>query len=163
MSKIDRDKLIRFLQEKWQGRTCPMCQHGNWNVSEQVFEMREFNDGNLRLGGNSSILPLIPVTCSKCGNTIFVNAIVAGLVKNNVDKGDEMNELNKRINDKFSQTKQESSDSNLNNYIDEYCPLLDETDIQRANDHEFTLKVIAILIILLFLSSFVIGFCAMFG
>jgi len=60
-------------------------------------------------------------------------------------------EINKRVNDKFFQT------------ID-YEPLPEEeTDIQRANDPKFTLKVIAIMIIVLFLSLFVIGFCAMFG
>lgn len=37
-----------------------------------------------------------------------------------------------------------------------------ESDIQKANDPKFTLKVIAMMIIVLFLSSFVIGFCAMF-
>ena len=82
MSKINSDKVIRFLQEKWQGRTCPMCQAGNWSVSDQVFEMREFNGGNRILGGKSSILPVIPVTCANCGNIIFVNAIVAGLIRN---------------------------------------------------------------------------------
>lgn len=60
-----------------------------------------------------------------------------------------MNEINKRVNDKFFQT------------ID-YESLPEETDIQRANDPKFTLKVIAMMIIVLFLSSFVIGFCAMF-
>ncbi len=83
MSKIDSNKVIRFLKEKWQGRTCPMCQAGNWSVSDQVFEMREFHNGNFVLGGNSSIIPIIPVTCANCGHIIFVNAIVAGFVGNN--------------------------------------------------------------------------------
>lgn len=82
MSKIDSNKVITFLQDKWKGRTCPMCQNGNWSVSEQIFEIREFHDGNLALGG--SIFPVIPITCSNCGNVFFVNAIVAGLIKNEV-------------------------------------------------------------------------------
>lgn len=49
------------------------------------------------------------------------------------------------------------------NYVDEKCPLLDETDILSASDPKFTLKILAVMIIVLFLSSFVIGFCAMFG
>ena len=37
---------------------------------------------NLVLGGaKSSIVPVIPVTCSKCGNTVFINAIVANLLE----------------------------------------------------------------------------------
>ena len=103
-----------------------------------------------------------------------------------------MNEIVKRINDKFFQTingtincascdfmqrvgdnrqfvickrtNRELLSDNLNDYVDEKCPLLlDETDIQRANDPKFTLKIIAMMIIVLFLSSFVIGFWAMIG
>lgn len=48
----------------------------------KVFELREFNDGNFVLGGpNSSIVPLIPVTCDKCGNTVLINALSTELVK----------------------------------------------------------------------------------
>lgn len=47
----------------------------------QIFELREFNDGNFVLGPNSAITPVIPVTCSNCGNTVFVNALIAGLLK----------------------------------------------------------------------------------
>ena len=50
----------------------------------------------------------------------------------------------------------------LNMYIDEKCPLPDETDIQRANDPKFTLKVIAMMIVVLFTSVFIIGMCMMF-
>lgn len=76
-------------------------------------------------------------------------------------------EFRKRVGDNrqyliCAKTERDLPSWNLNNYVDEKCPLLDETDIQRANDPKFTLKVIAIMIIMLFLSSFVIGFCAMF-
>jgi hypothetical protein len=33
----------------------------------------------LRLGG--PILPVVPVICNHCANTILVNAVIAGLVK----------------------------------------------------------------------------------
>lgn len=58
-------------------------------------------------------------------------------------------EINKRVNDKFFQT------------IDYEQLPEDETDIQRANDPKFTLKVIAILIIILFTSFFIIGLFGM--
>lgn len=83
MAKIDYSKVINFIQTKWHNKMCPMCQNSNWSVSDQVFEMREFNGGNLVISGDSSIIPVIPITCSNCGNIIFVNAILAGLVKNN--------------------------------------------------------------------------------
>ena len=89
-----------------------------------------------------------------------------------------------------SKTERELPDIDLMTYIDKLCPFYhkgesdisnqtkqdinnkfcmvqgfekeQESDIQKANDPKFTLKVIAMMIIVLFLSSFVIGFCAMF-
>jgi ribosomal protein S27AE len=79
VSKVNAEKLVNHLNEKWKGRTCPMCGGGPWNASDMAFELREFNEGNLVVGG-VPITPVIPVTCSNCGNTILINAVVAGLV-----------------------------------------------------------------------------------
>jgi hypothetical protein len=57
-----------------------MCGTGNWNVSDSIFELREYNQGNLVVGGGP-IIPIIPITCDNCGNTVFVNAILAGLIE----------------------------------------------------------------------------------
>jgi hypothetical protein len=80
--KIDIAKLGNHLKDKWKGRPCQMCGLGNWNVSETIFEIREYNQGDLIVGGGP-ILPVIPVTCDNCGNTILVNAIKAGLIESN--------------------------------------------------------------------------------
>ena len=82
MSKTDGDKVINFIQNKWQNQICPLCYGKSWNVAEKVFELREFNDGDLHVGGpNASIVPVIPVICENCGNTIFINALSTGLIK----------------------------------------------------------------------------------
>lgn len=58
------------------------CSGENWILNDKIFELREFNEGNFVLGGqNSSIFPVIAVSCSKCGNTHFFNAILLGLIK----------------------------------------------------------------------------------
>jgi hypothetical protein len=79
MTKIDGTRLIEHLRQKWMGRPCPMCGVGNWNVQDTTFELREFNEGNLIVGGGP-IIPIVPVICSNCGNTVLVNALSAGLV-----------------------------------------------------------------------------------
>lgn len=67
MNKPTGEEIIEFIHSHWKNQTCPMCGGRTWNVSDKVFELREFNDGNFVLGGpNSSIVPLIPVTCDKC-------------------------------------------------------------------------------------------------
>jgi hypothetical protein len=80
MSSFDSEKLITHLKEKWDGRRCPMCKSGNWSVQDKVFELREYHGGSMVIGG-SALVPVVPVTCDNCGNTILINGIIAGLVK----------------------------------------------------------------------------------
>ena len=80
MSKFDANKLIAFLQTKWGENKCPMCRQGNWSVQNDVYELREFHGGNMVIG-NSAIIPIIPITCDNCANTVLVNAIMAGSVE----------------------------------------------------------------------------------
>lgn len=79
MSSFDTKKLIEHLQKQWMGKTCPMCGIGPWSVSDSVFELRTYQQGNFVVGAGP-IVPVIPVTCQNCGNTIFVNALVAKVV-----------------------------------------------------------------------------------
>ena len=45
---FDNEKLITYLKDKWKGRRCPVCQQGNWIVSKELFELREFQGGGPR-------------------------------------------------------------------------------------------------------------------
>ena len=82
MEKMNGQQIIDFLNNKWHGARCPLCGEGKWNVTDKIFELREFNNGNFVLGGpNGAITPVIPVTCANCGNTILINALVTGLLK----------------------------------------------------------------------------------
>lgn len=81
MKKADGEQMIKFLNERWQGARCPLCGNSGWNITDKYFELREFNDGNLVIGGpNNAIIPVIPVTCKHCGNTVFINALTTGLL-----------------------------------------------------------------------------------
>jgi len=72
--KIVSNKLS-FLKES----PCFICKSKSWIISDKIFEIREFLGGSLRIDVNTSILPLISVTCSKCGNVIFFNALTLGI------------------------------------------------------------------------------------
>lgn len=85
MAKIDANKVIKFLSEKWRNRPCPVCGISAWSVQDSTYELREFNQGNMVLGG--PLIPVVPVICSNCGNTILVNAILAGVVPPEVPSG----------------------------------------------------------------------------
>jgi hypothetical protein len=55
-----------------------MCGSGPWSVQDKVFQLTEFHEGSVIIGG--PVVPVIPVTCGNCGHTVLVNAIVAGLM-----------------------------------------------------------------------------------
>lgn len=81
-------KLIRHLEDKWSDQKCPMCGHSSWNVPSEIYEIREFYGGDI-IVGPIPIVPLLPVTCSNCGNTILINSIVAGITSTlKVDQND---------------------------------------------------------------------------
>lgn len=76
MAHHDTKKVIAFLSEKWGSRDCPMCGKGPWEVQDRVFQLTEFHQGNIVIGG--PLVPVIPVTCTNCGHTVLVNAIISG-------------------------------------------------------------------------------------
>jgi len=78
MAKFDATKAIEHLQRKWANRPCPMCGIATWSVQDSTYQLIEFTQGALRVGG--PVVPVIPVVCQNCGNTILVNAIVAGVL-----------------------------------------------------------------------------------
>lgn len=79
MAKIEPEKVIEHLKAKWGGKPCPMCGSGPWNVQNSTFQLSEFSEGNLVIGG--PVIPVVPVICGNCGYVTLVNAIVAGVQK----------------------------------------------------------------------------------
>jgi len=78
--EIEGGRVLQFLDEKWKPPgSCPVCRKLGWNVSDTLFEVREYHKGGLVVGG--STVPFIMATCGNCGYTLFFNAIVAGIVE----------------------------------------------------------------------------------
>jgi len=78
VSEIKTDAVIAFLNSRWGNRSCPMCNEGPWSVQDRVFQLNEFHQGSLVVGG--PLIPVIPVSCGNCGHTVLVNAIIAGVL-----------------------------------------------------------------------------------
>lgn len=80
LSDKDYKDINKHIAEKWQVPVaCPVCKHNNWSVSQEILELREFHGGKMVVGGNTAIVPIVPVTCSNCGNTVLFNPLVAGI------------------------------------------------------------------------------------
>ncbi len=67
-----------ILHSKIRLTHCNSCGLSSISFSDTIYEMREFNGGRLNL--SSSLYPVIVASCSNCGNTVFYNAIILGLV-----------------------------------------------------------------------------------
>ena len=82
MKKPEGYEIIDFINQNWRNQTCQICGEHTWNVSDKIYELREFNDGDIVIGGpGGAVFPVIPVVCKKCGNTIFINAVSTKLLK----------------------------------------------------------------------------------
>lgn len=83
LNESQHQKLLTHVQTKWKApATCPVCKSNDWEVPKEVYELREFHGGGMVLGGASSIIPITPVTCKVCGNTVLINPLIAGIKLN---------------------------------------------------------------------------------
>lgn len=74
--KLNKLLFEKHLNEKWSTKVCPMCGCNAWTYDDILCTPLTLGPNNsINLGGK--IMPLVPVTCTNCGNTIFINALVA--------------------------------------------------------------------------------------
>ena len=73
-------EIIERLKEAWgQTRPCPLCGKVRWIVTDEMYELNLLGKiGTLKIGPK---IPVVPVTCANCGNTVVLNAVIAGLMK----------------------------------------------------------------------------------
>lgn len=62
------DKLLNIINEKWIAKNCLLCGNNDWTMSPILAELHEHNNEN-------KIIPLVPITCNNCGNTIFISPL----------------------------------------------------------------------------------------
>ncbi|MFQ5794803.1 MAG: hypothetical protein ACE5JP_07125 [Candidatus Bipolaricaulia bacterium] len=79
LNKEQIQQLAKHLNEKWPSpRNCYVCNDTQWEISNKVFEIREFFGGALTAG---PVIPIIVLVCKNCGHTVFFSAMRLGVVK----------------------------------------------------------------------------------
>lgn len=80
-----RERAAAWLRDHWTlPANCPVCASNKWTIGD-VYELRPFHGGSLVVGGGDPLLPLFPVVCNVCGNTVLINAVVSGVVKRDAE------------------------------------------------------------------------------
>jgi len=79
ISDEQRQKASDLVKSKWKlVGGCPLCHATNFDLQPTIFQIPEF----FRQGAKNTgaVIPVIPYTCTNCGFTILVNALVAGII-----------------------------------------------------------------------------------
>jgi hypothetical protein len=82
LSEQEKATAFAWLTTHWSNTPCPFHPQRpmRWEIGDVLIQTLPFSGigGGLLLGGQT--YPLLPVSCSDCGYTVFVNAIKAGVV-----------------------------------------------------------------------------------
>ena len=78
LSQEAYDKAVDWITTQWGTSDCPFHGPTDWYVGRVLAEARSY--GPVAGFSNKSVYPFIVVTCTKCGYSVLVNAIVAGVV-----------------------------------------------------------------------------------
>ena len=74
---LDRNKFEKHIN-KFKLNKCPICNQKKWIFVDKMFHLPEYvQDPDLM---SNYSYPVVPIVCENCGNTLFISAIVAGLV-----------------------------------------------------------------------------------
>jgi hypothetical protein len=77
----EKDRAAAWVNEKWRGnRVCPICGSTRWILGDHLVQPIVLgNKQNILLSGVS--YPHLMVISPSCGYTMFVNAVIVGLVE----------------------------------------------------------------------------------
>lgn len=78
--RINREKLIKQLDEKWKDVKCPYCGYHKWAVDPKVMTLAEV-DENMKINIGGRFQPLISVSCTCCGNVNLINALILNCIE----------------------------------------------------------------------------------
>lgn len=67
---------IEWLGQRWSTRQCPYCEAKNWSVLMPI----SFRVQSPKTDLEANLVPHFLVTCTNCGNTVLINAVLAGIL-----------------------------------------------------------------------------------
>lgn len=90
-NKSDLTEKQKIQAKEWINKhspddlTCQVCKTTKWILGDMFVAPPSYipqtqqGAGGISIGG--SLYPLVPIICDNCGNTLFINAVMMGLIK----------------------------------------------------------------------------------
>ena len=73
------ERALAWLNEKWTQKDCPFHGPTNWDLRAAPGEVATVDGSDLTPG--AAVYPFLMATCTICGYTVLVNALIAGVVR----------------------------------------------------------------------------------
>lgn len=80
---MDEVAANRWFEEHWpEPRSCPVCKNKNWGLISNFVNIPLEPVGTGPVGTYQPVrtAPFVGVICRTCGNTLFFNAVIMGLL-----------------------------------------------------------------------------------
>lgn len=78
LSAKHQAKINEKLNEVWKEQRCDICGNSEWGTSSKLQQLVEYQSGESLTA--RSVIPLVPIICTVCGNTRLFNAVILGII-----------------------------------------------------------------------------------
>jgi len=76
----ERMKIKKWFEDKWKEPViCPICKGDTWILADDIVTPVIYGEKGPILGG--ATYPQVMVVCNKCGLTLYLNALIMGIVR----------------------------------------------------------------------------------
>jgi hypothetical protein len=76
--ELDRDKLNTWFHEKWDHGACAVCGTNLWTPLPRLGMVPNLNPTG---PVSTNVVPMLLISCTSCGYTLHINALVAGILR----------------------------------------------------------------------------------
>lgn len=80
--RVPEEDIVALLRSKFPNGLppCGLCGADQWLFDDVLYEVRESQTQHLFSRADAKVFPLILITCSNCGNSHMLNALVTKIV-----------------------------------------------------------------------------------
>ncbi|MBM3142026.1 MAG: hypothetical protein FJ005_03115 [Chloroflexi bacterium] len=79
LSDDEKKKVVSWLKNKWkEPAVCPYSKDSEWIIGGHLVAPTNYSKVGAVIGGDA--YPLVMVICKNCGYTVFLNAVMVGIL-----------------------------------------------------------------------------------